>query len=123
MTPETAIKNQIKDYLDLKGIFHFPVLQGLGAAKGVPDRIAVKDGIFYGIEVKTPKGRLSEHQKAFRDRVVAAGGVYIEARSVEDVMAHFEPNQVKSLAPGQVVKFGPSWDRDSISGMPHIRVG
>lgn len=62
------------------------MLQGLGAAKGIPDRIAVKNGIFYGIEVKTPKGRMSEFQQSFRDRLTAAGGVYIEARSLEDVM-------------------------------------
>lgn len=88
MTPETAIKHQIKDYLDLKGIFHFPILQGLGAAKGIPDRIAIRDGKFIAIEVKTPKGRLSDHQRQFRDQVWAAGGIYIEARSIEDVMKH-----------------------------------
>ncbi len=88
MTEETQIKHQIKDYLDLKGIFHFPILQGLGAAKGIPDRIAVKDGKFYAIEVKAPNGRLSPHQQQFREQVWHAGGIYIEARSVEDVMKH-----------------------------------
>ena len=37
------IKKAIKDYLDvlkMQGkLYHFPVLQGLGAHKGVPDRI------------------------------------------------------------------------------------
>jgi hypothetical protein len=61
-------------------------LQGLGAAKGIPDRIAVKHGRFIAIEVKAKNGRLSDHQKAFRDQVIAAGGTYIEARSVEDVI-------------------------------------
>lgn len=89
MTQETQIKHQIKDYLDLKGIFHFPILQGLGAAKGIPDRIAVKDGKFIAIEVKAKKGVLSTYQKLFRDRLTHAGGVYIEARSVDDVMRHF----------------------------------
>ena len=87
LTEETQIKSQIKDYLDLKGIFHFPILQGLGAAKGLPDRIAVgKDGKFIAIEVKAKKGQLSTYQKLFRDRLTAAGGVYIEARCLEDVM-------------------------------------
>lgn len=86
MTPETALKSQIKDYLDLKGVFHFPVLQGLGAVKGIPDRIVVKDGRFYGIEVKAPNGRMSPYQQTFKDRLEEAGGVYIEARSLEDVM-------------------------------------
>lgn len=86
MTEESQIKSQIKDYLDLKGYFHFPILQGLGAAKGIPDRIAVHNGIFYGIEVKAKRGFLSEHQIKFKNDLVAAGGVYIEARSLEDVM-------------------------------------
>ena len=64
-------------------------LAKLGAAKGIPDRIAVKDGRFYGIEVKAPRGRMSEFQASFRDELVAAGGVYIEARSLDDVMAYF----------------------------------
>jgi len=86
LTPETQLKSQIKDYLDLRGVFHFPILQGLGAAKGIPDRIAVKDGRFIAIEVKAPNGRLSTYQELFRDRLTQAGGVYIEARSLEDVM-------------------------------------
>jgi hypothetical protein len=89
MTPETALKPQIKDYPDLKGVFHFPIMQGLGAKPGLPDRVAVKDGHFMGIEIKAPNGRLSEHQKRFRDELVAAGGTYVEARSLEDVMAFF----------------------------------
>lgn len=89
MTIETQIKKQISQYLSLKGIFHFPVLQGLGAAKGIPDRIAVKDGIFYGIEVKSPKGKLSENQEEFkRDLTTIGKGIYIEARCLEDVMKY-----------------------------------
>lgn len=99
MTEETQIKHQIRDYLDLKGIFHFPILQGLGAAKGIPDRIAVKDGRFYAIEVKARNGRLSPYQIEFRDRLEQAGGVYLEARSLEDVMAVFQPARTV-LMPG-----------------------
>jgi hypothetical protein len=105
MTPETQLKSQIKDYLDLKGIFHFPILQGLGAAKGIPDRIAVKDGVVYGIEVKAPKGRMSEHQQRFRDQLIAAGGQYIEARCLEDVMDLFEPKRPIPLQEGETVRF------------------
>lgn len=65
------------------------MLQGLGAAKGIPDRMAVKDGRFYGIEVKTPKGRMSPYQQEFKRRLEEAGGVYIEARALEDVMSVF----------------------------------
>ena len=46
----------------------------------------MKDGRFIAIEVKAPNGRLSTYQELFRDRLTQAGGVYIEARSLEDVM-------------------------------------
>lgn len=56
--------------------------------KGIPDRIAVKNGKFYAIEVKAPNGRMSDYQVDFRHRLTMAGGIYIEARSLEDVMKH-----------------------------------
>lgn len=42
-------------------------------------------GKFLGIEVKTPTGRLSPEQKRFAAMVRRQGGVYIEARSPQDV--------------------------------------
>jgi hypothetical protein len=53
---------------------------------GVADIIAVLDGgkaCF--IEVKTPRGRQSPDQILFQRRIERLGGVYILARSVEDV--------------------------------------
>ena len=46
---------------------------------------ALKDGIHLWIEVKTPHGRLSKYQEQFRDDILAHGGTYIVARSVEDI--------------------------------------
>lgn len=87
MTEETAIKHQIKDYLKLKGIFYWYNLQGMGAYKGIPDMCAVKDGVIYGIEVKRPKGKQSENQLEFEGKFNTAGGKYIVARSLEDIMS------------------------------------
>lgn len=43
-------------------------------------------GRFLSIECKRPKGaRLSAAQERHRDQVLAAGGIYILARSVDDV--------------------------------------
>lgn len=90
MTKETQLKGQVKDYLRLKGIFNFPVLQGLGAEKGVPDRIAVKDGKFIALEIKAPKGVMSEYQLNFKQRLELAGGIYLEVRKLEDVIEYFK---------------------------------
>ncbi len=53
---------------------------------GVADILGVKsDGQFVAIEVKTKKGRLSENQKAYLQKVADNGGLSFVARSIEDV--------------------------------------
>lgn len=54
---------------------------------GCPDLIGwiAPAGRFLGIECKGDGGKLRPEQAAFRDRLEKDGGVYIEARSVEDV--------------------------------------
>jgi hypothetical protein len=44
------------------------------------------NGIYVGIEVKTSKGRHSDNQKEFQKNLEAAGGKYILAYSLEDVL-------------------------------------
>lgn len=85
ISPETAIKKQIKDFLSLHGWYCFPVLQGLGAHKGISDLIACKDGKTLFIEVKTQKGKQSSHQIHFQNCIENAGGQYILARSYIDI--------------------------------------
>jgi len=82
---ERDIRKQIQDYLRWTGWFVYYNLAGLGSYPGLSDLVAVKDGRVVHIEVKTPKGRQSDWQKRFQDRLEAAGGEYILARSVEDV--------------------------------------
>jgi hypothetical protein len=55
-------------------------------ALGSPDIICVIDGQYVGIEVKGPKGKQSAHQKEFQKKLEAAGGKYILAYSLEDVI-------------------------------------
>lgn len=54
---------------------------------GCPDIIGwiAPHGRFVGIECKSDRGKLRPEQIAFRDRLVADGGVYIVARRVADV--------------------------------------
>lgn len=89
MTPETIIKNQVKDYLKLKGIFYYHNLQGIGAYKGIPDLIAVKGGLYYGLEIKRPTGKQSEYQVEFQKKLEKAGGKYLLISSLEDIMKVF----------------------------------
>jgi len=85
MTPETAIKKEIKQYLSLHQWFQFPILQGLGAYKGICDIISIKNGIVLFIEVKSKNGKLSQNQIEFGHNIKENFGHYIVARCFEDV--------------------------------------
>ena len=82
---ETDIQNQIRDYLRMKGWFVIRHQQSMGSLKGLSDLSALKDGITIYIEVKTSKGHQSQYQMQFQHDIEAHGGIYILARSIEDV--------------------------------------
>ena len=98
---EKDIQKTIIGYLKLKKIFHYKnntvgiYNQKTGQyipspSKGAPDIIAIKDGKYIGIEVKAPKAKQSEHQRTFQDNLEEAGGIYILAYELEDVMVFFD---------------------------------
>lgn len=58
-----------------------------GALAGVADLILLKSNRFYGallIELKTPKGRQSDTQKEWEQKITADGYKYVVVRSLED---------------------------------------
>lgn len=62
-----------------------PVKYGL---PGSSDIVGVSfGGYFCGIEVKTGYGRLRQNQVNFRNSVQRWGGIFIEARSIEQTVA------------------------------------
>jgi len=82
---EKTIMKQIAYSLTFHGWFVFRVPPSLYGQKGLCDLIAVKNGITVFIEVKTPRGKQTEDQKVFEMKLQQAGGIYILARSVDDV--------------------------------------
>ena len=62
-------------------------MRAAGMIAGIPDRCFLRDGRAYFIEVKRPKGRLSESQSAMFPKIEAAGCPVAVCRSVEDVEA------------------------------------
>lgn len=95
---EKATQKAILDYLELTGVFHWRNNSGamrtehgsfvrFGTA-GSPDIIVVlpPHGQILGIEVKDGRGSLSAAQKAFRDALERVGGLYLVARSLDDVI-------------------------------------
>jgi hypothetical protein len=96
---EIDIQKQILDYLALKRVFHYRQNSGgLGGehkgkkwfvrfgALGAPDIICVIKGQYVGIEIKNEKGKQSDHQRVFQQKLEKAGGFYLLARSLEDVI-------------------------------------
>ena len=83
---ENDVKNIVKDYLNLKGYFHFHILQGMGAFKGIPDIIAIKGGRVLFLEIKKPNGKQSEHQRQFQISIEGHGGEYYIIKSLEDLI-------------------------------------
>ena len=82
---ETAIMQQIRYALGVYGWFVFRVPPSLYGSKGLCDLIAVKNSVAAFIEVKAPNGVQSDDQKVFGSRIRNAGGIYVLARSIDDV--------------------------------------
>jgi Holliday junction resolvase len=83
--PESLILRAVRNFLVTGGWYVVRIQQGMGCHKGIADLVAMKDGRTVWCEIKTATGTQSEHQVEFETRVLAAGGEYIVARSVDDV--------------------------------------
>jgi hypothetical protein len=107
---ESELQKLILDWLALHRIFHWRNNSGAFSVAGTdkwkrryvrygsigsPDIFAIRKNFdinrmmpfteLFGIEVKGPKGALSDKQIAFAESFCQAGGRYILARSLEDV--------------------------------------
>ncbi|EDM66166.1 hypothetical protein PE36_00175 [Moritella sp. PE36] len=59
-----------------------------GLGRGTADIIGMTcNGKFLAIEVKTPTGRISDHQRMWLKRVAMHGGLAAVVRSIDDVKA------------------------------------
>ena len=88
MNPEHKIENEIKEYLHKKGYYYFKINQPHRHARnkpGIADLYAIRNGVSFWIEVKTPTGTQSDAQIKFESNIKDHGGNYIIARSVEDL--------------------------------------
>jgi len=82
---ETDLKRVIKDYLAVKHIYNFPIMQGLGSQPGLPDRIMHFKGQVHYLEIKKPKGKLSAHQLKFQEQCKEDKIPYHVLYSIEDL--------------------------------------
>lgn len=96
MTPEGALKKEIKSYLKSRGIYWAIVPEGAFGKSGDPDLIACYKGLFIGLEAKTYEGRQSGIQQVRQKEIESSGGVYAivrNVREVEEALERAEANQ------------------------------
>lgn len=90
MTAETILKQQVKAYLNIRGILWWWNLAGIGVYPGLSDISCLHNGKFYALELKAPKGKPSPKQEEYLQRVNESGGVGRVIRSLEEVMQLFQ---------------------------------
>lgn len=91
---EMELQSQILAYLRIRGILCWRPNQNYRSGRyvaresiGTFDIVGVmKGGRFLGIEVKKPKGKVSDKQKVWMDEVNKLGGKAFVAHSVEEVV-------------------------------------
>jgi len=84
---EKEIENEIKQYIAEDGGLAYKIHGGdLYQETGIPDLLVCWRGLFFGIEVKDPNGEPSAIQLAQGARITNAGGQFIIATSVQDVI-------------------------------------
>ena len=77
MTPEGKVKRKVVEVLKKHEVWYFfPANNGFGKS-GIPDIIAIVDGHFMGIEVKSATGRPTELQKICGKQIEDAGGTWL----------------------------------------------
>ena len=77
LTPEGKVKAKVVKLLKAMDIWYFfPANNGFGKS-GIPDIIAIVDGHFVGIEVKSATGKPTELQKICGRQIEEAGGTWL----------------------------------------------
>jgi hypothetical protein len=102
---EKDIQREILNYLLFNGFFVWRQNSGVitrgghmysAGIKGQPDIVGMtKDGRWLGIEVKNVKGIQNFNQKQFEQNVLDSKGIYILARSLDDVLEAFKLHKIE----------------------------
>lgn len=85
-TPEGRIQQAIQKRLGQLGVFVFKVHGSALMPAGLPDLICCVEGMFLGLEVKTPQTKrdVSRVQQYMHGKIELAGGKVFVVCSVED---------------------------------------
>ena len=76
------------------------ILAGMGVCPGWSDLVVLADGRVLFLEVKTPAGRLSPAQRAFRDLAIEQGFGFVVVRSIDDARAALGDHGIRTRLVG-----------------------
>jgi VRR-NUC domain-containing protein len=104
--PEQDIQRAVFEHLAVRVAcncfaFHVPnggarspveaaIMKGIGVKAGIPDIVAVRDGRFFGLELKTPNGHLTAAQRDAHAALAAAGATVAVAYGLDGALAALE---------------------------------
>jgi hypothetical protein len=63
------------------------IMAGLGVRRGAPDLIFIVAGRTFGLELKSPRGRLSEAQRECHNEIREAGGMVGVATGIDEAVS------------------------------------
>ena len=91
---ESELERDVGLFFQANGLFcqRFPKIHSRGDRKmqgplnlnGSPDLYVIKNGRFYGVEIKLPKSRQSSEQTEFERLLRGSGANYFIVKSLED---------------------------------------
>lgn len=86
-TPEGKVKSALDKMLKAEGVWFYSPQAGPFGVAGIPDRVAVVEGLFVGIECKAGKGKPTALQIRCMRQIEDAGGVCFVVRDDETIEA------------------------------------
>jgi len=90
MTPEGAVKKQIREWLTEHGAYHFAAVQ-MGMGTRTVDLLCCMQGRFIGIEVKRPGVlKSSKFQTLVIKEIINAGGIAFVTDSLDYTVQYLQ---------------------------------
>ena len=88
MTPEGKVKAKLDAMLKKEGVWYYSPQAGPHGVAGIPDRVAIVEGQFVGIECKADKSKKpTALQERCGQQIIAAGGAWFLACDSDTIEA------------------------------------